>query len=348
MFGPERILDMLLAASRSDGVTLFDRSTPASLLARQDQRRRPSRQWSVRLRRAPVAFCRSIPCPVHSLSSGFWIPVSRVMRSPGGTMWRMLAWTLTRDGVTPGLAEGLCDRGWNSGARSQGGSLACEQYPAHLPPHCLRLRSGITFRDQRVTTPDPEFHRALLGMRTADPRRPESRARLRRPHGLRRGHPERPRTDMSDRIEEPPLHPAAMAPDALSAECEFRATRRSGPGRSEPQQGRDGGDPDAPADGHPRRGVGAAHPGREPPRGAVPAADRAGAGDPPADRAGRWGAVRPERPVAIAVPGRADRRESRARGFPRAAGRGAGCAAGRWTTTRGRRPRHWAARRRNW
>ncbi len=27
-----------------------------------------------------------------------------------------------------------------------------------------------------------------------------------------------------------PIHPAAMDPDALAAECEFRATRRSGPG----------------------------------------------------------------------------------------------------------------------
>ena len=35
---------------------------------------------------------------------------------------------------------------------------------------------------------------------------------------------------MSDSIEETPLHPAAMQPDALSAQCEFRATRRSGPG----------------------------------------------------------------------------------------------------------------------
>lgn len=31
---------------------------------------------------------------------------------------------------------------------------------------------------------------------------------------------------MADR----PVHPAAMAPDALAAECDFRATRRSGPG----------------------------------------------------------------------------------------------------------------------
>jgi hypothetical protein len=35
-----------------------------------------------------------------------------------------------------------------------------------------------------------------------------------------------PQRDPTDR----PLHPAALQPAALSAECEFRATRRSGPG----------------------------------------------------------------------------------------------------------------------
>src|SRR5690348_14810011 len=35
-----------------------------------------------------------------------------------------------------------------------------------------------------------------------------------------------PRRDSSDQ----PIHPAAMAPERLEAECEFRATRRSGPG----------------------------------------------------------------------------------------------------------------------
>jgi hypothetical protein len=31
-------------------------------------------------------------------------------------------------------------------------------------------------------------------------------------------------------MPEHPIHPAAMDPDALAAECDFRATRRSGPG----------------------------------------------------------------------------------------------------------------------
>jgi RF-1 domain len=35
-----------------------------------------------------------------------------------------------------------------------------------------------------------------------------------------------PRRDPADQ----PIHPAAMAPERLEAECEFRATRRSGPG----------------------------------------------------------------------------------------------------------------------
>jgi hypothetical protein len=34
-----------------------------------------------------------------------------------------------------------------------------------LPPFYLPLQVGIAFLDQRVVTPDPEFHRALLGMR---------------------------------------------------------------------------------------------------------------------------------------------------------------------------------------
>src|ERR1700757_3064998 len=35
-----------------------------------------------------------------------------------------------------------------------------------------------------------------------------------------------PRRDPADQ----PIYPAAMAPERLEAECEFRATRRSGPG----------------------------------------------------------------------------------------------------------------------
>jgi hypothetical protein len=34
-----------------------------------------------------------------------------------------------------------------------------------VPPFCLPLDGGIAFRDQRVRTPDPEFHKALVGMR---------------------------------------------------------------------------------------------------------------------------------------------------------------------------------------
>jgi len=40
-------------------------------------------------------------------------------------------------------------------------------------PFCLSLDGGIAFIDQRVATPDPEFHRALIGMRAL------RRARLR-------------------------------------------------------------------------------------------------------------------------------------------------------------------------
>lgn len=36
---------------------------------------------------------------------------------------------------------------------------------SHQSPFYLRLRGGVTFRDQRVAAPDPEFHRPLLGMR---------------------------------------------------------------------------------------------------------------------------------------------------------------------------------------
>src|SRR5579884_1829603 len=35
---------------------------------------------------------------------------------------------------------------------------------------------------------------------------------------------------MSETGKAPPPHPAAIDPDALAAECDFRATRRSGPG----------------------------------------------------------------------------------------------------------------------
>lgn len=35
----------------------------------------------------------------------------------------------------------------------------------HHPPFRLDLGPGIVFRDQSVASPDPEFHRALLGMR---------------------------------------------------------------------------------------------------------------------------------------------------------------------------------------
>jgi RF-1 domain len=38
------------------------------------------------------------------------------------------------------------------------------------------------------------------------------------------------RPEMFNPGKDPPLHPAAMDPTALAAECEFRATRRSGPG----------------------------------------------------------------------------------------------------------------------
>ena len=34
-----------------------------------------------------------------------------------------------------------------------------------LPPFYLPLQGGIAFLDQRVVTPDPEFHRALIGLR---------------------------------------------------------------------------------------------------------------------------------------------------------------------------------------
>ncbi|HZW33320.1 MAG TPA: hypothetical protein VFF52_21560 [Isosphaeraceae bacterium] len=36
---------------------------------------------------------------------------------------------------------------------------------AHQAPFLLRLVGGIVFNDKRVVTPDPELHRALIGMR---------------------------------------------------------------------------------------------------------------------------------------------------------------------------------------
>jgi hypothetical protein len=35
----------------------------------------------------------------------------------------------------------------------------------HLAPFYLPLQKGIAFHDRRVAAPDPEFHRALVGMR---------------------------------------------------------------------------------------------------------------------------------------------------------------------------------------
>jgi len=34
-----------------------------------------------------------------------------------------------------------------------------------VAPFCLSLDGGVAFLDRRVTTPDPEFQRALIGMR---------------------------------------------------------------------------------------------------------------------------------------------------------------------------------------
>ena len=52
-----------------------------------------------------------------------------------------------------------------------------------------------------------------------------------------------------------PVHPAALDPEVLARQCEFRATRRSRTGWSKSQQGRDRGDLDPQTDGDrpPRR-----------------------------------------------------------------------------------------------
>jgi hypothetical protein len=33
------------------------------------------------------------------------------------------------------------------------------------PPYCLELQRGVAFVDRAIPTPDPEYHRALIGMR---------------------------------------------------------------------------------------------------------------------------------------------------------------------------------------
>ena len=59
-------------------------------------------------------------------------------------------------------------------------------------------------------------------------RRPRRRGRSRR--SLNERPPRRGRMAMTEIGGDPPPHPAAIDPDALADECEFRATRRSGPG----------------------------------------------------------------------------------------------------------------------
>ena len=111
--------------------------------------------------------------------------------------------------------------------------------------------------------------------------------------------PSEPQRGSTDRT----IHPAALDPDVLAGECEFRATRRSGPGGQNRNKVETAVILTHRPTGTPRRGVGAPDPGRESPRGVVPAPDRAGlAVRRPIGRSRRRG-IRPERALAIAVPG---------------------------------------------
>jgi hypothetical protein len=123
----------------------------------------PARQWSVRL---PVLPSPSVANPLPGTRPQSWAVDT-------GFTGDAFAWRhhLEDAGLDPDTRRGTPV--WLKGSAVSGGIQAPVRKAdlwlvsniAHLPPYCLRLRSGITFRDQRVTNPDPEFHRALLGMR---------------------------------------------------------------------------------------------------------------------------------------------------------------------------------------